>query len=635
MMSYSSLSQYNGSYSQGYSGHPRHGTKEAGASQVGPQHTHGFPAPTTGALGNVRIRGIKTEIYTAILTITLPLAAFAALLLGLVYHYRVEGGDALSPNLGSGTKDEAGAIYVNFSATILTTVASWSSTAAPLLLTFVISLSSFPAARKLLQASRSSGGSELPTPFQFSLMLATLEKPGASTLWGLLKYRFSWKSRNSQGPAMGFLSIVLCFGLTLIFATDTWLHFTTETVAFTQISSLTDIPNASFDLINGTMQQCYNVSHPFPLLADSGACTLNPAAANTFIYGKLGIPLLSNSSTDGEVKTYINKDGTNFAYLGNPARPDLYNVDFSAHTWVLSSSCTPITKDCITEIIGPEAQYNCSSIAFDGDIATNSLNQITMQYYSDASMREQAQGNVSVGNPYYYTAIASVNQNTGHNRAFEQDSGIAIGLHGVTIIAVACNTTVWDLEYTAINGSITRFITSPSNMSMANIMQGTQGYTHVADAFLTQSISTAAWVANSAQEIADSFANEYSLAALALGASAMSPSRAMEAQFRTQILVARVPLAPLYALVGSNLLLLTLGLVLAVWAIATARGDVREIQARLGVVGLVASYFEGEAAGRPVKDIEDIFGEKSGLGARKVGIFKSPFGGWILGARSY
>jgi hypothetical protein len=145
--------------------------------------------------------------------IIVPMTAFVALLLGLVHHYRVEGGDAMSPNLETGTKHETGVIYVDFSATILTTVASWSSTVAPLLLTFAVSLSSFPAARKLLDASQAPEGPELPTPFQFSLMLAMLEKPGASTLGKLLKYKFSWKSRNSQGPAMGFLFRVLCFGL--------------------------------------------------------------------------------------------------------------------------------------------------------------------------------------------------------------------------------------------------------------------------------------------------------------------------------------------------------------------------------------------------------------------------------------
>ncbi|KAJ8132775.1 hypothetical protein O1611_g854 [Lasiodiplodia mahajangana] len=640
-MSYSSLSQYNGTYPQGYGGPLHTKTKHAEASQFNPQDAQDLPASTTGASGAVRIRGAKTGICTAFLIIILPLTAFVALLLGLVHHYRVEGGDAMSPNLGPGTKDQAGVIYVDFSATILTTVASWSSTAAPLLLTFVISLSSFPAARKLLEASRSPGGSELPTPFQFSLMLATLEKPGPSTLWELLKYRFSWKSRGSQGPAMGFLTAVLYISLfvsTLIFVTDTWLHFTTETVAFTQISPLTTIPNTSFDLINDTMQQCYNVSYPAygELIAATSfqACTLNPAAANTFLSGNLGIPLLSNSSMDGEVKTHIDKNGTSFAYLGVPARPDLSNVDFSAHTWALSSSCTPITKDCITEIIGPEAQYNCSSIAFEGDIATNSMNQIAMQYYGGAAMSDPVQWNVSVGNPYYYAAIASVNQNTGHKRAFEQDPGIAIGLHGATIITVACSTTVWDVEYTSINGSIARFMTSPSNASMANLMLGTQSYTHVADAFLTQSFSTGAWLGNSSQDIADSFANEYSLAALSLGGSAMTPSLANEAQSRTEILVARVPLAPLYALVASNLLLFIMGLVLTIWAIGTARDDVREVQARLGVVGLVGSYFEGEAAQHPVRDIEDIFGEKSGSGERKVGIFKTPLGGWILRTRS-
>lgn len=395
------------------------------------------------------------------------------------------------------------------------------------------------------------------------------------------------------------------------------------------------MPNASFNLINADeVTSCYDVSSPEYGMQSSPTCTLNYVPDTGFtLWGSFGMLLLSNTSTDGQVKTYIDGNGTNFAYLGVPTRDDNYDVDFSGHSWALSSSCTPITSECITVISGPQARYNCSSIAFAGTIATNSVNQMTMEYYIGANMSEEAQGNVSVGNPYYHAAIASVNQNTGFY--FSDDPEVAEGLHSATIIVVACNTTVWDVEYTSTNGSISRFVTSPSNASLANIMLGTQAYTQVANAILTQAFSTGAWIGNSAQDIADYFASQYSLSALSLGGSATTPSLATEAQLRTQMLVARVPLAPLGALVASNLLLVVLGLALTVWALGTARGDVREVQARLGVVGLVGSYFEGETAQRPVRHAEDIFGEKSGLTERKVGIFKTPLGGWVLGAGSY
>ncbi|KAI0187091.1 hypothetical protein EV127DRAFT_483664 [Xylaria flabelliformis] len=188
-------------------------------------------------------------------------------------------------------------------------------------------------------------------------------------------------------------------------------------------------------------------------------------------------------------------------------------------------------------------------------------------------MRGQAQENVSV------------NQNNGDKAAFTSDPGIAIESFAATIVVVACNTTHWGL-----------------------VSQLSQGI------------------------IADSFATKYSLAALSLGGSAMTPSPATEAQFRMEKMVARVPLAPLYALVASNFLLSILGLVLAVWAFSTVRGDVSEVQARPGVGSLVGSCFESEAAQRPVRHVEDIFGEKSGLGARKVEIFKTPLGReWVGG----
>ncbi|KAI1177348.1 hypothetical protein F4777DRAFT_587352 [Nemania sp. FL0916] len=555
--------------------------------------THGVSAPTKaptmGVSKDVRIRGATRQICLASLLITVPTIAFVALLSGLVYHYRIEGGDATSPNLESGTKGEAGVIYLNFSATTLTTVASWSSTAAPLLITFAISLSSFPAARKLLDAAQTPKGSD-----------------------------------------------------TLVFVTDTWLHFTTETVSFTQISSLTELPTVSFDLYNDGRQQCYNVTYPeygvgFVHISDRITCTLSIDGPNTSLLGYHGKALLLNSSLVSEVKTYMDSNETNFTYIGVPAQTGLSNVDFSAHTWALSSSCRPITEACIDSaevITSPHARFNCSPIAFAGYFGNSSTNWMTMQYFSDASMSQEAQLRVSVGSPYYYAAIASVNPRAPYSTSLPHDPGVTFGFSSSIVIAVACNTAVWDVEYTSTNGSITRFVASPSNTSMANIMMGTQWLTQVADAFLTQSFSTGAWLGNSSQDIADSFANEYSFAALALGGSAMMPSLATEAQLRTDLLVARVPLAPLYGLLASNLLIFLMGLILTIWAISAARGDVREVQARLGVVSLVGSYFEGDAAQRPVRDVEDMFAEKSGVGASKVGVFKTPLGGWILGAAS-
>jgi hypothetical protein len=218
IMKYNSLTQHNVSYSPEYRGALSYYTEDNLREPTPPgfpQDTQDLPTDTTGQPGNVRIHGTMQQICIAFLMITIPMGTFVALLLGLVYHYRVGEDDVMSPNLGTGTQSEVGAVYVDLSATIITTVASWSSTVAPLLLTFAISLSSFPVARKLLDASQFPDGSRLPTPFQFSLMLATLEKPTASTLGRLLQYRFSWKQRHSQGPAMGFLSGVLCLGLFL------------------------------------------------------------------------------------------------------------------------------------------------------------------------------------------------------------------------------------------------------------------------------------------------------------------------------------------------------------------------------------------------------------------------------------
>lgn len=164
-----------------------------------------------------RMRGRYLDILFSFLVMTIPMLAFSALLLGLIYQYRIVRREFPSENLSFvGRDDEASAVYVRLSATTLITVASWSSTIAPLLVGFSLTLLSYPIARTLLHAGHGNRPDELPTPFQLSLMLRMLTSGGPGSLWHWLTYAVGWGGRRQPQPSvLKRMTMMLCLGTLL------------------------------------------------------------------------------------------------------------------------------------------------------------------------------------------------------------------------------------------------------------------------------------------------------------------------------------------------------------------------------------------------------------------------------------
>ena len=172
-------------------------------------------------------------------------------------------------------------------------------------------------------------------------------------------------------------------------------------------------------------------------------------------------------------------------------------------------------------------------------------------------------------------------------------------------------------------------MTTASNDSVANIWQGAIAQTtgSIGLPNLLQAASLASF-SNSAQELADKMALAYSKTALAIGAEAVAPKPAIAAQERESFLVAGVPLAPLFTLVVANLLFVFVGIILAFVALASSGGEVKEIQERFSVKGLVADRFEGARSRSGVDTMEDLFEESEGRGSMRVGLDYSEGGGY-------
>lgn len=143
-----------------------------------------------------RISGALTDILMALMVLSVPMLALSAVLLTLIFKHRVSSeSPSLDTSIDQTMSLDDNAYYINYNATRLITVASWSSTVAPLLPSFVMTLLSFPIAKRVLEMSVAERKEGLATPYQTSLLLG-LYGGSIGSLWPTLKYLF-WRRREN------------------------------------------------------------------------------------------------------------------------------------------------------------------------------------------------------------------------------------------------------------------------------------------------------------------------------------------------------------------------------------------------------------------------------------------------------
>src|SRR5438876_12318701 len=135
----------------------------------------------------LRISGAFSEIASATFFLTVPLLVLSSILLGLVYTKRVTHGKSAAAFQSSTAAEEPGVFYVNYSATKLALVASWSGSIAPLLPVFLMTLLSFQIAARIGRLSSRADLPNLPTPYQLCLLLG-FYTGSLSSLWRWMKH---------------------------------------------------------------------------------------------------------------------------------------------------------------------------------------------------------------------------------------------------------------------------------------------------------------------------------------------------------------------------------------------------------------------------------------------------------------
>jgi hypothetical protein len=157
-----------------------------------------------------------SDILIPTCVIIIPMLVLPAVLLGVIFHYKIGSDQPLFSTLqGNLTGLDSDAYYIDVQTTTLATISSWCSSIALSLISFAMTLWTYSISRSLLHRSLTQSYTELPTPFQFALILKIVGG-GMGALWDFLLYSVTWGNRRSKlSPVISAATAVFSVGITL------------------------------------------------------------------------------------------------------------------------------------------------------------------------------------------------------------------------------------------------------------------------------------------------------------------------------------------------------------------------------------------------------------------------------------
>jgi hypothetical protein len=346
--------------------------------------------------------------------------------------------------------------------------------------------------------------------------------------------------------------------------------------------------------------------------------------------------------------------GQAFYYLAaNPSMAHFPGMmDYMAKTIAITTQCAPITQQCLPGVQWPfddddDRTFSCTpgfgaNFTFsgasqtvdadesdDGDNTRPDRPAVGMAFASDAQLSRRigkydpglgdkilAGSNqsrpipdvsykyVQPANPLYFGAWAlgypgfSINQT--HTTAaltnpLLNDSQIYRSELGPSAMWVLnCSATVYDVSYTWVNGSLQTFNMTLSSAEMGGLISAPFALDRVRERAITlQAIAGVASVSDNSSSLAHAFADGWSQAALALSAGVMAPSENTLTQWRIPRQVARVPMIPLYILLGLKAVYVLAVIALAIGAYCfTHPAETEIVKTQLSTRGLAAAHFD-------------------------------------------
>jgi hypothetical protein len=260
--------------------------------------------------------------------------------------------------------------------------------------------------------------------------------------------------------------------------------------------------------------------------------------------------------------------------------------------------------------------YNCSGstvpLEVYGDPFAGTISQTTMVVQALKS------DTFNLPNPYIVAiagAIAASVQTD--NPVFTSPEVLESGDFPAVILT--CDTSVWDLSYRSVNGTI---LIDKATLSNLNVSQTVSGPLVITADYLkslpltslSDSLATSMMASQSLDEFLSKFAAAYSQVTLSYAAGAFDAIPGTESMTASTKIVACVPIAPLWSLVALAGIYFLLGTCFAMVALSTTlSGDnIRSVQAQLSIPGLTAASFEQRPSTRSeqkVECVEELFKE--------------------------
>lgn len=439
---------------------------------------------------------------------------------------------------------------------------------------------------------------------------------------------------------MILLSVILA---SCVFVADTVLHYTTSTVELDQIHIPSDPIQQLGRGISGFCLTYNRTSSGFPCSVEWGFEDPNFAFEQ-----EEAVRLAHNTSQLSQIQTAPVKGipGADVAYIVPQDQTVTPNSDYHATTIGISTTCQFVPpKSCGMAVWGPNdiyTNFSCTDMfhgtlgidpntsTANGDRSPDAYRSLLMykpasnlmytffsdphleNIYNTVGLGDDGQFNLSIlpmpdnelVNPFYIGVAARVAQSSFlsssemlvTNDTFRGSDNLILDF------VMNCAVSSYDVAYTWVNGSLNSISAIPSsNGSVLEIYHGTLLYTSVsgqADSFDLQDFLIQAPLAgNTTESFLNKFASLYSAKVLAKIGAYTTTRTVIQEQQRESMLLSKVPVPALAMLVTWSFAYSVLGLVIAVKAYQATREDIRDIAAKLSLLGLSEAAFGDHSAG--------------------------------------
>ncbi|KAH8121968.1 hypothetical protein FP744_10009199 [Trichoderma asperellum] len=468
------------------------------------------------------------------------------------------------------------AYYVQLNPSTLTTIASITGKFVPYLSSAIMGLVALFAADFVRKASQKEQEDKLLTPNQLTILVGLLSG-GLDGLWKATRARANMGGKI-VAPVSYTLAIFIIITVlsVLIPAVDTWFGIVVKPSEQTQLNFTTP-SNHSFSrgLLQGNDCIYSGYNYPCDALkgygADGAFTPYIPADTEAF-------KILNNVSTKNIVSNLSSNSSQSLLYISDASSSS--DLDFKASAFAISTKCDIMTVRC--------SEDNREVFDCPGDLL-NQITQVTrvlFRFYNDSSLTHAiSYPNYPFQNPLYFTTNILIEE---LNQPEQPDV-----LEGT--MQFGCSSTIYDTTYAWVDGSIAQFNMTLANGSLGGIMSA-PFINDNANISQQAVISSMVRLSTNFSSAVPLTAAAFSHSALALSYVAMESRVNMVEQFRSRLILTRVPVVPFYILIGLNALYVLCTILLAAAAmIRTHPKESTAVKSQLTMEGFMTAVFKGES----------------------------------------